>query len=61
MNKIKLRTASEAARASVELEGFIVPKDALSEAQKYIDGEIKIQELTNRLCRQAKKSSTIHE
>lgn len=55
MNKIKLQAASEAARASVELEGFVVPKDALVEAQKYIDGEIKIQKLINCLYKQAQK------
>lgn len=55
MNKIELRAISEAARTSVELEGFVVPKDALEDAQKYIEGEIGIQELISRLYRQAKK------
>lgn len=59
MNKIELRANSDAARASVELEGFVVPWDALAEAQKYIEGEINIQELISRLYRQAKKSSVI--
>lgn len=61
MNKIELRAVSEAARASVELEGFVVPKDALAEAQKYIEGEINIQELFTHLYRQAKKSSAIND
>lgn len=61
MNKIELRAISEAARTSVELEGFVVPRDALAEAQKYIEGEITIQELINRLYRQAKKSSAIND
>lgn len=61
MNTIKLQIASESARASVELENFIVPKVALAEAQKYIDGEIKIQELIHRLYRQAKKSSVTNK
>lgn len=59
MNKIELRANSDAAQASVELEGFVVPRDTLAEAQKYIEGEINIQELISRLYRQAKKSSVI--
>nr|WP_321328170.1 hypothetical protein [Alcaligenes faecalis] len=43
MKKIELRAVSEATRASVELEGFVIPRDALAEAQKYIEGEINIQ------------------
>lgn len=61
MNKIELQAISEAARTSVELEGFVVPRDALAEAHKYIEGEINIQELINRLYRQAKKSSAIND
>ncbi len=61
MSKTERKAASDAARASVELEGFIVPKDVLAEAQKYIHGKIKIQELINRLYRKAKKSSAINK
>lgn len=43
MKKIELRAVSEAARAYVELEGFVIPRDVLAEAQKYIEGEINIQ------------------
>lgn len=59
MNKIKLQAASEAARASIRLEGFVVPMDALAEAQKYIEGKINFQELISRLYRQAKKSNAV--
>lgn len=61
MNKIELRAISEAARTSVELEGFVVPGNALAEAQRYIEGEINIQELINILYRQAKKSSDTND
>ena len=61
MSKTERKAASDAARASVELEGFIVPKDTLAEAQKYIHGEINIQKLISHLYRQAEKNSAIYD
>ncbi len=55
MSKAKRKMASDAARASVALEGFFVPMDTLAEAEKYINGEINIQELISHLYRQAEK------
>ncbi len=53
MSKAKRKVASDAAQASVELEGFVVPKDTLAEAEKYIEGEISIQKLIDQLKKQA--------
>lgn len=55
MSKAKRKMASDAARASVALEGFFVPMDTLAEAEKYINGGINIQELISHLYRQAAK------
>lgn len=49
MSKTERKAASDAARASVELEGLRVPMDALIESEKYIEGEISAQELIARL------------
>ncbi|UPL21005.1 antitoxin VbhA family protein [Alcaligenes faecalis] len=57
MKKIELQAASEAARASVELEGFTVPKNALAESEKYIEGEISFKELIGYLYGQALSKS----
>lgn len=57
MNRIERQAASDAARTSVELEGFVVPEDTLLEASRFIEGEISIQELINQLNIQAKTSS----
>lgn len=58
MSKAERKAASDAARASVELEGFFVPKETLAEAEKYIEGQISIQELIGHVYRQAENSST---
>ncbi|WP_181363881.1 antitoxin VbhA family protein [Alcaligenes faecalis] len=55
MSKAKRKVASDAAQASVALEGFVVPMDTLAKAEEYIHGEINIQELINHLYRQAEK------
>lgn len=52
MNKAELKAASKAARVSVELSGLVIPKDALTETEKYIEGEIEFEELINRLYQQ---------
>lgn len=57
MSKAERKMASDAARASVELEGFVVPEDTLAAAERYIEGEINIQGLITHLNRQAKASS----
>ena len=51
LNKIELRVVSEVAQASVELEGFVVRRDALVEAKKYTEDEINNKELISRLYR----------
>ncbi len=56
-NQIERRAAADFALASVRLEGFPVPEDALVESEKYISGEINFQEFINRLYQQAKKES----
>lgn len=58
MSKAERQTASDAARASVELEGFTVPMNTLAEAENYIEGKINISELVSRLYKQTKGSST---
>lgn len=55
MSKAKRKVASDAARASVALEGVVVPMDTLAEAERYINGEINIQELISHLYRRAEK------
>lgn len=55
MSKTERKAASDAARASVELEGFVVPMDTLTEAEKYIHDKINIQELISHLHRQIEK------
>lgn len=45
MTKVELQAASEAARASVELEGIRVPEDALVKAERFIEGKISFQDL----------------
>lgn len=57
MNKVELQAASEAARASVELEGIKVPEDALVEAKKFIEDEISFQDLIESLYKNSKGSS----
>lgn len=61
MSKAERKAASDAARASVELEGFFVPMDTLAEAEKYIQGDINIQQVISHLYKQAKKNSTISD
>lgn len=56
MSKIERQAASDAALASVNLEGFVVPKDVLTEAEKYIEGEISPQELIDHLYQKIKSS-----
>lgn len=58
MNKIERQAASNAARASVELEGFTVSMDTLAEAENYIQGKINIQELISHLYKHAKGSNS---
>lgn len=58
MSKAERKAASDAARASVELEGFVVPTDTLAEAKKYVEDEFSFQELIDRLYKQADKSKT---
>ncbi|MFP5197139.1 hypothetical protein PQ786_17445 [Alcaligenes faecalis] len=53
MSKAERKAASDAAQASVELEGFVVPVETLEATEKYIEGEINIQELIKNLYRQA--------
>lgn len=53
MSKAERKAASNAAQASVELEGFVVPEETLTEAQNYINGAIDLEELIHRLYRQA--------
>lgn len=53
MNKIDRRAASEAAKASVELEGYVVSMDTLVESEKYIKNEISFQELIKNLYKQS--------
>ena len=45
MSKAERKVASDAALASVKLEGFIVPEDTLTATERYIEGKIKFQEL----------------
>lgn len=52
------RAAADSALASVQLEGFSVPEDALVESERFIAGEIDFQELINRLYQQAKKRAS---
>lgn len=52
------RAAADSALASVRVEGFFVPEDALLEAERFIAGEIDFQELINRLYQQAKKRAS---
>ncbi|MGE8614643.1 MAG: antitoxin VbhA family protein [Achromobacter veterisilvae] len=59
MSKAERKAASDAARASVELEGFIVPENALSEAEKYTEGKISFQKLISCLYKQAKISNSV--
>ncbi|SNR84348.1 hypothetical protein SAMN05192560_1359 [Methylobacillus rhizosphaerae] len=47
------RQASEAAIASVQLEGFDVPADTLAESERFIKGDIEFSELIARLYEQA--------
>lgn len=56
MNKIERQAASDAARASVELEGFMVPGNTLEVADRYIEGSISFQTLISNLYRQAVKT-----
>lgn len=58
MRKTELQAASAAARASVELEGFVVPQNTLSESEKYIEGEFSFEELIKYLYRQAEYNYT---
>ncbi|WP_161808938.1 hypothetical protein [Alcaligenes sp. EGD-AK7] len=53
MGKVERQAASDAAQASVKLEGFVVPEDTLTEAQNYINGAFDLDELIRRLYRQA--------
>ncbi|MGO3869281.1 MAG: hypothetical protein ACTJH7_04315 [Alcaligenes sp.] len=53
MNKIDRRAASESAKASVELEGYVVSMDTLAESEKYIKNEISFQELIKNLYKQS--------
>lgn len=52
------RAAADSALASVRLEGFFVPEEALVELERFIAGEIDFQELINRLYQQAKKRAS---
>lgn len=52
------RAAADSALASVRLEGFSVPEDALLESERFIAGELDFQELINRLYQQAKKRTS---
>lgn len=52
MGKVERQAASDAAQASVKLEGFVVPEDTLTEAQNYINGAFDLDELIRRLYRQ---------
>lgn len=52
------RAAADSTLASVRLEGFSVPEDALLESERFIAGEIDFQELINRLYQQAKKRAS---
>ncbi|MHB9704967.1 antitoxin VbhA family protein [Alcaligenes aquatilis] len=54
MSKIKRKTASDAALASVEMEGFTVPRDVRVNAEKFINGEISFPELISNLYEQAR-------
>lgn len=54
-NQTERRVDADSALASVRLEGFSVPEDALVESERYISGEINFQEFINRLYQQAKK------
>lgn len=49
------RATADSALASVRLEGFFIPEDALVESERFITGEIDFQKLINRLYQQAKK------
>lgn len=53
MGKIERQAASDAALASVKLEGYVVPEETLTEAQNYINGAFGLDELIRRLYRQA--------
>lgn len=52
------RAAADSALASVRLEGFFVPEDALLESERFIAGEIDFHELINRLYQQANKRAS---
>ncbi|MCX5471618.1 antitoxin VbhA family protein [Alcaligenes sp. A-TC2] len=53
MSKAERKAASDAARASVELEGFVVPTDTLAEAEKYMEYKISFPDLIRNLYKQA--------
>ncbi|QTB99414.1 antitoxin VbhA family protein [Alcaligenes sp. SORT26] len=59
MSKAERKAASDAARASVELEGFVIPEDTSAQAQKYIEGDINIQELISLFYKKTKRSREI--